>query len=343
MYYCEVLSAEGCEFIDSVQVDVYFDPPVPVMPDVVNMCENGSVQITVSGGDTYLWYPDQNISSTTNSTVTVSPPNDLYYYCDFINACGFVTDSVLVDVVAPVIVAGNDTIICPGQTASLWASGGVSYLWSPTSTIVGTSSGPSILVKPNQNTTYIVTGMDQYGCTAQDSVIVQLFPTPFIQTTPDVYAMYGDVIVLGATSSTPGIYNWSPAELVSCVTCTNPTTSPNENAIITVSYTDENGCSASDNVHIYYDPILYIPNTFTPDGDEFNNEFRVIGANIQSFEIWIYNRWGELVYSFSSFDDYWDGTYKGRMCQDGTYTWKIRYYDFSYNEYEQTGHVNLLK
>lgn len=343
-YTVEATSPEGCIFADEVTVSVYYDPPIPVIPASVPLCAGSSVQITVSGGESYVWSPNQNINTVSGPVVIVSPTADMYYYCDFYNACGFVTDSVFVDVVEPEITAGNDTIICPGQVAYLWAEGGVTYTWSPINSIVGSASASQITVRPFVNTLYTVTGTDDVGCTATASVQVDLFPVPFIQASPDVYAFYGDEIVLTAVSSTSGVFNWSPAELVSCVSCTSPTTSPDQNSTIIVSYTDENGCSDSDSVRIFYDPVLYVPNTFTPDGNEFNNEFRIYGGNISSFECLIFNRWGELLYTITSFDDYWDGTYKGVMCQDGTYTWKLRYYRLDTDEVnELTGHINLIR
>ena len=118
---------------------------------------------------------------------------------------------------------------------------------------------------------------------------------------------------------------------------------PNQNTTYVVTYTDENGCSASDNVHIYYDPIVYVPNTFTPNGDESNQGFHIIANNIKSFELLIFNRWGELIFKMTDIADYWDGTYKDLKCQDGTYVWKLEYYDFLNKEYNLTGHVNLLR
>jgi len=186
-------------------------------------------------------------------------------------------------------------------------------------------------------------GVDDTGCTDTAMVVVSLYPQPFIQSSPDVYAFYGDDILLSATSTTSGTYIWSPAEYLTCVSCSSPTANPNQNMTYTVSYTDENGCSASDIVNIYYDPIIYIPNTFTPNDDESNQGFHIVAHNIKSFELLIFNRWGELIYTMTSIDDYWDGTYKGLPCQDGTYVWKLTYLDFLDHEYEQTGHINLLR
>jgi len=339
-----VQSTEGCEFTDQVTVSVFYDPPIPVMPDFLEVCEGSSTTVTVSGGDTYVWSPNQNISATTGSTVIITPQSDMYYYCDFFNACGYATDSVFVDVVNAVIDAWNDTIICPGEVATIWATGGVSYSWSPTSTILTNPNASLVQVRPQQPTEYTVIGTDANGCTNSSSVFVDLYPAPFVQTSPDVFAFYGDVIPLDAEGNSDGTYVWTPAEFLSCVSCQSPTTSPDQNISYLVTFMDENGCIAWDSVTIHYDPILYIPNTFTPDGDEHNNVFQVIGSNIESFELLIYNRWGELIFQMNSFDDYWDGTYEGVMCQDGTYTWKIQYYGYETDEmFEQTGHINLIR
>jgi gliding motility-associated-like protein len=342
IYSVIITSVDGCVSYDSLLVNVFYTPPIPVIPDSVQMCLGSSVGITVSGGDSYYWSPNYEINQLTGPNVIVSPAMDFTYYCDFINACGAVLDSVLVEVIQAKIIAGNDTIICPGENALLWANGGVSYTWSP-SISINNSSASEVIATPTAPTIYVVIGIDEYGCSDTDSVNVGLFPQPFIQSSPDVYAIYGDVIQLTATSLTSGIYFWSPAEYLSCVSCSSPIATPPQDITYTVSYTDENGCSASDIVSVYFSPLLYIPNTFTPDGNEFNNGFKIVASNIKSYELIIFNRWGEVIFTMNDFDDYWDGTYKGIRCQDGTYTWKINYEDFKTKKYEQKGHINLLR
>lgn len=341
-YFVEIESTDGCILTDSVTVSVYFEPPVPVIPSLINLCSGSSVSINVSGADTYSWSPNYQINTLTGSSVIVSPLFDFTYYCDFSNACAVVRDSVFIDVIEMSILAGNDTIICPGQKAVLWASGGVSYYWTPSATLNNAVSS-QVFATPLVNTLYTVFGMDANGCSDTASVFVELYPKPFIQTNPDVYAIYGDPIQLSATSTTTGPYIWSPAEYLSCVVCTSPIATPNFSTSYTVTYTDQNGCKASDVVHIYYNPIIYIPNTFTPNSDEFNTGFRVIASNIQSFEMNIFNRWGELIFTMNDLADYWDGTYKGLPCQDGTYVWTLRYIDFSDIPHDLNGHVNLLR
>lgn len=72
--------------------------------------------------------------------------------------------------------------------------------------------------------------------------------------------------------------------------------------------------------------ILYVPNTFTPDGDEFNNAFVPIlntAYDYQNYSFNIFDRWGELIFESHNPLVGWDGTYLGKLCKEGQYIWKI--------------------
>ncbi len=91
-------------------------------------------------------------------------------------------------------------------------------------------------------------------------------------------------------------------------------------------------------------PVL-VPNAFTPDGNSINNIFKPIFYESQVFRLYIYNRWGELIYSAHEMDAYWDGAHSnGQLSEDGVYIWKIIYtaYDTGL-PVEIQGHVTLLK
>jgi gliding motility-associated-like protein len=91
---------------------------------------------------------------------------------------------------------------------------------------------------------------------------------------------------------------------------------------------------------------IFIPNTFTPDGDEFNQHLvtYINGIDDFNFEMTIYNRWGQIVFQTKDKNVYWDGTYNGKLVQDGTYTWKIVVKDpYVDDRQEFVGHVNVLK
>ena len=341
-YTATLTSGIGCTAQDSISISVFNNPPVPQLIDSVALCYGASMPLTASGGTTFFWYPNNNIIGTNNATVQINPLVPQYYYVDVTNSCGTETDSVWVSILTAQIWAGNDTIVCPGQAASLWASGALYYEWSPSAN-GSSANGAQVSVIPPYNTTYMVIGTDAQGC--QDSAYVQvnLFQPAFVSAGPDIYAVQGDDIQLTADPSGPGTFLWSPPDEVSCPSCQSTTVNPYQNAIYSVFFTDQNGCTAQSQVHIFFDPFFYVPNTFTPDGDMFNQYFRVIGGNYLEVEVSIYNRWGELIYEFTDLKDYWDGTYNFRPCQDGTYTWKIKYTDYQNRKEILTGHVNLLR
>ena len=93
--------------------------------------------------------------------------------------------------------------------------------------------------------------------------------------------------------------------------------------------------------------IYYVPNTFTPDGDQYNQTFKPIftsGYDPYNFTILIFNRWGEVIWE--SHDDKigWDGTYGGQVMADGVYSWKITYQLSADDEPRViSGLVNLLR
>ncbi len=342
-YVVTVTTADGCTLQETVNIQVFFTPPDPQMPDSIDLCYGTETDVTVSGAQNYYWNPNFYIFPLSGPTVSMNPPISTYYYCDFENACATVRDSMFVRVIRPHVTASPDTIVCPGTPVPLMANGANSYHWQPADYVVNPSGNP-VVVKPVVPTEFIVSGTDNFGCTDHDTVFVDLFPKPFVQANPDVYAFPGDEVQLYATGGTSGNYVWSPGEFLTCVVCDQPLASPDQNFTYTVTYIDENGCRASDQTTIHYDAILYVPNTFTPGGnDGFNNLFRAEGGNIRTFEMRIFNRWGELICTLDSLDEYWDGTYNGLPCPDGTYVWKVVYTDFNDQKYMRTGHINLLR
>jgi len=342
-YNVIITTAEGCEITETVIVDVYQDVPNPQIEDTIPLCKGDEVSVTVSGAPTYEWFPNQDINTNTGPTVVINTVEDRWYYVDFTNPCGTVRDSVFIDVIEVFPEAGNDTIVCPREPANLWASGGVEYSWSPASS-VNNPFDSIVVVQPEYQTNYTVVVTDEYGCSASTSVFVDHYPLPFVQTSPDYYGFAGDEVQLDADGSSDlGNYTWSPSEYLSCVNCQAPISTTPNSITYEVDFVDENGCKASDDVTIFFEGIIYVPNTFTPDGRGHNEYFFPKGGNIKTYEMLIFNRWGELIFESYDFEGKWDGTYNGQPCPDGTYVWKIIYTDLEGNKEEIVGHVNLLR
>lgn len=99
---------------------------------------------------------------------------------------------------------------------------------------------------------------------------------------------------------------------------------------------------------VFPEILIYAPNTFTPDDDEFNQGWRVYmeGIDLLNFNLTVYNRWGQIIWESNDISVPWDGTYgqNGRPVQDGTYTWFIRAADaLNDSKYEFNGHVNIIR
>jgi gliding motility-associated-like protein len=110
---------------------------------------------------------------------------------------------------------------------------------------------------------------------------------------------------------------------------------------------NEYGCEDRSTQQLYIEPFtVYIPNAFTPDGDQYNNSWTpVVALNSQEWHLEIYDRWGEKLWESFDQNAGWDGFYKGRKMQQGVFMYKLRYVscgqEDKYNNL--TGHFSLLK
>ena len=127
-----------------------------------------------------------------------------------------------------------------------------------------------------------------------------------------------------------------------------PLEMPNEYTVV-LTATNDQGCKDSSIIYVRVieEMIFYVPNAFTPDGDEYNNSFQPVfysGFDDQTYSFRIYNRWGEMLYESHDPKVGWDGTFQGHLVQDGVYTWSISFKSKENSEpYKYTGFVTLIK
>lgn len=117
---------------------------------------------------------------------------------------------------------------------------------------------------------------------------------------------------------------------------------------VTLITTSEFGCidTSTQIVIVLPEVLLYAPNTFTPDDDEFNQDWgvHISGIDIFNFELLIFNRWGQIIWESHDPAASWDGTFNGEYVQQGTYTWTIEAKDLvNDRKYEFNGFINVLK
>ncbi|NOQ73819.1 MAG: T9SS type B sorting domain-containing protein [Crocinitomix sp.] len=339
-YTVDITTEEGCLIQDTIKVHVDHDIPYPNLIDEVNLCKGDSIRITAGGATDYLWTPDYNISDPTIYNPYVYPDVDTDYSVTFTNACGSSYDTVKVYVIVIDGEASPDTLICPGDSAFLWATGGEYYQWYPGAYLSSTNTSSTVSTPPH-DMTYWVYISDDYGCVDSASVFIELYEPPAITVSPAVYPIAGDTVTIWAEAD--GSIYWTPPYNIACQTCATTIVWPEVETFYTATVTDVNGCTNYAVVPVYFDPLIYVPNAFTPDGDSFNNVFRAIAHNIDEFEMLIFNRWGELIYQMEDLDDYWDGSYNNSLVTDDVYVWQIVYTDLKGIAHELRGHVVLLK
>ncbi|PKR80246.1 hypothetical protein CW751_10335, partial [Brumimicrobium salinarum] len=122
--------------------------------------------------------------------------------------------------------------------------------------------------------------------------------------------------------------------------------------IVTLMASTVEGCkdTARVAVEILDKIIFYVPNTFTPDNDNYNETFKPIfthGYDPQDYTLYIFNRWGEIVFESHNTNKGWNGRYglnSNKIVKDGTYVWKIEFKEtMSDKRHTHKGHVNVLK
>ncbi len=162
---------------DTLFVKIDTPPNASVVNDTVNGCANNDVQIEALGGTNYTWWQSAGLSATniSNPIANVSASQMYYVEVSSVGGCSD-TDSVYVNISANLVVnLGTDFSICKGDTASLSATGGSTYTWTPTNSIVALGLA-TVEVIPTDTTTYYITVDDGSGCTGTDSVTVNVLP-----------------------------------------------------------------------------------------------------------------------------------------------------------------------
>ena len=263
----------------------------------------------------YSWSPETNISDPSSSNPLVWPDVTTTYIVSYSDDCGEVyEDSVIIEVSPDIIlpVLPSDPLICEGESLTLGDAPvpGYVYLWSTGST------ASSITV----DETGIYSLSIQSGvCQDSTSVSLQVQPYPNPQIPEDSYLVCPTETVLITVDVIADEISWN--------TGGSSTTIAVEEAGTYVVIATTNGCSASDSATVAFnlecDCQPSLPNAFSPNGDGLNDEFRFLNIGacpaLSQYSLHIYNRWGELIYeTFDAFSG-WDGTWRGKPSEIGTY------------------------
>jgi gliding motility-associated-like protein len=337
MYSVSVTDQEGCIGRDSVLVT--FDPlPVIDLHDTT-VCVSETVTLDAgNAGSSYLWSPTGEttqaidvLAASGTYTVVVTTPT---YCVDSAQAA-------LLFIPFPVVDLGPDTALCHLDSLTLDADcGNCGFLWNTGAT------GRWLTVTTTDN--YRVEAFNGY-CTSYDTVQVIFNPLPNELPVHAISACFDyppNQIVLDAGNAGCS-FLWHPGGETSGMIPVS------QYGLYTVDITTPENCTITQDVVVneYCKSSLFMPNAFTPNGDGRNDIFGPAGTNLADLELYIFDRWGEVIHHGLDAEAWWDGTTSGGTpCQLGVYTWKLTYRFFEDADHtvkgaeqEAVGHITLLR
>jgi len=229
----------------------------------------------------------------------------------------------------PIVSIGNDTIICPLATVNLNANNpGLLYLWSTGETTQQVTASHSGM--------YTVT-VSIGNCHIPDGI--NIIVTDPINLGPDYLLCAESNYILDAGN--PGCsYLWSTNQTTQKITVAEP-----NSYYVQISLP---GCTLKDTIEVsaaFGATTIFFPNTFTPNADGLNEMFNGYGIEVISYDMKIFNRWGELIFQSNNLNKGWDGIYKGAPVPNDVYVYKIEYATYcNANEIiKKIGHVMVDK
>ncbi|OFZ00066.1 MAG: hypothetical protein A3K10_05645 [Bacteroidetes bacterium RIFCSPLOWO2_12_FULL_31_6] len=365
VYYDSLQTIAGCDSLVSTTLTVN---PVYNLPQTASICQGenillGGVLQTTAG----IYYDSLQTTlgcdSLIETTLTVHPIYNLpvaesicigdsiflggsfqstggIYYDSLQTVFG--CDSIITTTLSinplPNINAGIDVTICLGSSTNLSATGGVSYQWDN-----GLGSGQNQTVNPSITTLYTVTGTDANGCVNTDDVLVTIISINATINPSSTTGLIPLTVIFGNGSSTGAgfSYEWNFGN-GDTSTLFEPSYEYTEtgNYLVILIVTDG---FCYDTAMVYIEVIdessVIIPNVFTPNGDGSNDFFGINGVNITFEEGEIYNRWGQLMFSWSTVGAHWDGV----DAPDGTYFYIIKAKGIDDKEYLEKGTLSLFR
>jgi gliding motility-associated-like protein len=301
-------------FLDDISL-VLVPPPDSVLKttrDTV-ICTGDSLRLYASGAHAQ-WY--QWSTGSTDSSIVITQPGIYWVTCGF--NCGFsLSDTIHVSSLAdqPPALASQDTVICPGDQVELFApwSDAIQYLWHN-----GSTDSSIVIHQPGQ---YWVEALVPCGHTRRFEISVTPYPE-----LPDLIFPEDTTICKGTRFQFPLVPG--PQYLLNDQPLSEPELSIGQEGAFTI--TARNRCFETQSFFALSteacETKVWMPNTFTPNGDGLNDCVAPVLVNVveQDYHFIITDRWGNVVFETTEHHACWDGTFQGQKIA-GIYTWRLTY------------------
>ena len=302
------------DFADTLQVELG-----PTRWGCVDIPE--PLTATVSGPAQYNW----NTGSTAPE-ITVDEPGEYILVVE--NVCGTKEDTVQVNFTeVPWVTLSADVEICAGDSIVLTGQTNNDTLHWNTG-----ASGPTIVASTPG--LYWLQSTNYCG-SARDTIRVGTQPIPEIALETQLQICPGEKRLLQPFPPTLN-YFWQDGSNSSSFLVEQ------EGTYRVIGYS-EHGCADTAVVNVRICPSLWVPSAFTPDGDGLNDVFKVEGESLDEFELQVFNRWGQLVFSTQDLQQGWNGLFQGELSAQGVYSWKVFFINRLAKEEIRTGSVTLIR
>ncbi|MFH0865995.1 MAG: CotH kinase family protein [Bacteroidota bacterium] len=311
------------------------------------ICIGDSTTLQVNSGSSFAWSPASGLSCTNCANPVATPTATTTYTVTVSGSCITGTADVTVTVAPPIVLTPDVTAtystICLGDTTALQVDSSLTYNWSPGASLSCTDC-PDPIAIPDSTTTYTVTVTGSCS-SGSASITITIAPPPILTLGEDPTICPQNNIQLSASGGLN--YTWSPSSGLSCVNCSSPIASPDTTTIyyIIASNGPGAGCKDSDSLTVFVTddcPDVYIPNGFSPNGDN-NNDVYLIFGDMAGLELVIYNRWGQVIFESNDQTKGWDGTFSGNEMQSGVYAYKLKITDRNGITTQKTGNITLMR
>jgi gliding motility-associated-like protein len=329
----------GCARFKIVRLIVKPTPTIFVS-GTTTLCAGRAATMNVTGANSYSWS-----NGATNNPALLTPTASSNYTVTGIDTNNCTNSKTFFVSVTPstfssAAVSGNVSI-CEGESALLQASGGNQYVWKPALSL-DDNGNDKVVARPSVTTNYSVTISNNNVCGITKTILVSVKPTPKIFVGRDtVFNLEKPMFI---TASGSGDITWISGDGIACAECLRTQIFPVERTCYQAQAVGSSGCIAIDEICVDVGTqfALYTPNSFTPNGDGLNDEFIIKGFGISDIHLNIFDRWGEKLFSSSNETENWNGSYKGKVCETGTYYWQINFVSANGLRQQKTGLVNLL-
>ena len=271
------------------------------------------------------------------------------------------TDSVTVTVLAlpEIEIIADNPIGCAPLTVNFIAlTDAASYEWHYGDGASGSGASGSHTFINSGLFDLDITVISEDGCSNSETydgfISVDATPVAGFYYTPDEVVSGDTKVQFINTSARATSYEWSFGDGTAMNTEAEPEHQypeyGNSNFRIRLIAKSDNGCrDSSEQILNIKERILYfVPNAFTPDGSSYNDQFYpvfVSGLDVFDYSLYIYNRWGEVVFETHDAEFGWDGTYGNKgLVDDGVYIWKMEFGEtMSDKRHYAEGHLTVLK